>query len=224
MKTVQKALKCINEKELIDNYLETYPVSLDEFDEEVTIGDAKEYSRYRLHHYIERLKKMKIKSDNNQGNFFVQRRMKDGMGDVDYDLVFIDDLEKYELKAHSYAFEFTPQNEIMSWWIADNKLTQAYLLDLLVYILEEASFFGYNQEGLQGELDKIERGMKQVKEHPNSLVLFDIDKFEKSLNFDKQTDKEDQLENKAFRAELEYSEYSRKKELSEIINKLGLKN
>ena len=144
------------------------------------------------------------------------------MGDTDYDLVFVDDLKKYGLAARSYAFEFTPQNEIMGWWIADNELTQTYLIELLVYILEEASFFGYKQEGLQKELDKIERGMKQVKENPDSLVSFDS--AEEIFNFDKQTDKEEKLETKAFRAELEYSEYSRKKELTEIMRKLDLKN
>lgn len=222
MKTVQATLKYVDEKELIDNYLEAYPISVDDFDEKITIGDAKRYCRYRLHEYISRLKQMKIKPDKNQGIFFVQRVMKDEMGDTDYDLVFVDDLKKYGLAARSYAFEFTPQNEIMGWWIADNELTQTYLIELLVYILEEASFFGYKQEGLQKELDKIERGMKQVKENPDSLVSFDS--AEEIFNFDKQTDKEEKLETKAFRAELEYSEYSRKKELTEIMRKLDLKN
>lgn len=41
MKTVQETLKTINEKTLIDNYLHQNPPSFNDFDEKITIGDAK---------------------------------------------------------------------------------------------------------------------------------------------------------------------------------------
>ncbi len=221
MKTVQETLKNIDEKSLIDNYLETYPVSLDDFEDEVTIGDARRYSQYRLHTYLSRLKEMKITKSSNQGIFFIQRKMEDGLGiGTDFNLVFVDDLKKKGLDANSYAYEFSPQTEIMGWWIADNQLTQRYLLDLLVDIMEEASFFGYEQENLKKELDTITTQIDEIKENPGKLVSFD--KVREEFDFDKLNSKEDDLSNAALNAELIYREYSRKKELKEIIDKLGI--
>ena len=44
MKAVQEVLKVIDEKELIDNYLATYPISIDDFDENITVGEVRKYS------------------------------------------------------------------------------------------------------------------------------------------------------------------------------------
>ena len=165
---------------------------------------------------------MKVKPDKNQGIFFICRMIKDGMGDVDSNLVFVDDLKKEGLKANNYGFEFTPQAEIMGWQVADNRLTQRYLTSLLVEILEEASFFGYEQEGLEEETNKLGNRMKEVKENPDRMISMSFDEFKEKFDFDKQTDKEEELEMKSARAELEYYNYSRNKELSEIIEQIGI--
>lgn len=222
MKTVQETLKTINEKTLIDNYLHQNPPSFNDFDEKITIGDAKKYAYLQMHQYINHLKMLKIKSNKNQGIFFMQRKMDDGMGiGTSSNLVFIDDLKKKGVEAQSYAFEFTPQAEIMSWWIANNELTQAYLLDLLVEIMEEAFLFGFKQEGLQAEVDTINSRIEEIDKHPDKLIS--ADEFEKNSNFDKQTSEEDDLEWKASEAELKYSEYSRKLELKKIMKELNIK-
>ncbi|WP_270314965.1 hypothetical protein [Ligilactobacillus agilis] len=40
----------------------------------------------------------------------------------------------------------------MGYYIADNRLTEHYLTELLVYIMYEASFLGFEQEDLQENL------------------------------------------------------------------------
>lgn len=115
MKAVQEVLKVIDEKELIDNYLATYPISIDDFDENITIGEAKKYVICRLKQYIADLKTMKIKSGDNQGIFFISRKIEDETGDTVTNLVFINDLRKHGVQAESYAFKFTAQPKIMSW-------------------------------------------------------------------------------------------------------------
>lgn len=45
----------------------------------------------------------------------------------------------------------------------------------------------------------------------------------KKFDFDKQSPEEEKLETKIIQAQIEYSEYSRKKELEEILEKLDLK-
>lgn len=221
MKTVQETLNCVDAKKLIDYYLSTYPICINDFDENITIGDAKKYTTYRLHRYIDDLKSIQIKSDNNQGIFFASRKEDETGDDIVTNLVFTNDLKKYDVQAESYAFEFSPQAEIMGWLIADNELTQAHLLDLLVEIMEEASFFGYKQEGLEKEANKLAVRIKEIDKNPGKSIPFDD--FKKEFNFDKQSPEEEKLETKIIQAQIEYSEYSRKKELAEIIEKLDLK-
>lgn len=221
METVQEVLRNVDEKKLIDYYLSIYPISINDFDENITIGNAKNYTTYRLHRYIDDLKAIQIKSDNNKGIFFISRK-EDGTGDNTVtNLVFTSDLKKYGTQAESYAFEFSSQNEIMGWWIADNGLTQTYLLDLLVEIMEEASFFGYKQEGLEKEVSKLAISIKEIDKNPGKSISFDD--FKKKFDFDKQSPEEEKLETKIIQAQIEYSEYSRKKELEEILEKLDLK-
>ena len=210
MKAVQEVLKVIDEKELIDNYLATYPISIDDFDENITVGEVRKYSIDCLHQYLAHLKAMKIKSDDNQGIFFISRKIEDETGDTVTNLVFINDLKKYGVQSESYAFEFTPQPEIMGWLIADNILTQNHLNDLLVEILYESSFFGFKQEGLKKEIDN------------NLGKALSFDEFQKEFDFDKQDPKEEKLEVKVIQDKIEYSEYSRKKKLAEIIEGLSL--
>lgn len=98
----------------------------------------------------------------------------------------------------------------MGWLIADNILTQNHLNDLLVEILYESSFFGFKQEGLKKEIDN------------NLGKALSFDEFQKEFDFDKQDPKEEKLEVKVIQDKIEYSEYSRKKELAEIIEELSL--
>lgn len=220
MKTVQETLNCVDEKKIIDYYLSTYPISINDFDENITIGDAKKYTTYRLHRYIDDLKTIQIKSDDNHGIFFTSRK-EDGTGDdIVTNLVFTNDLQKYGNQAESYAFEFSPQAEIMGWLIADNILTQNHLNDLLVEILYESSFFGFKQEGLKKEIDELASSIKEIDNNLGKALSFD--EFQKEFDFDKQDPKEEKLEVKVIQDKIEYSEYSRKKELAEIIEGLSL--
>lgn len=220
MKAVQEVLKVIDEKELIDNYLATYPISIDDFDENITVGEVRKYSIDCLHQYLTHLKAMKIKSDDNQGIFFISRKIEDETGDTVTNLVFKNDLKKYGVQSESYAFEFTPQPEIMGWLIADNILTQNHLNDLLVEILYESSFFGFKQEGLKKEIDELASSIKEIDNNLGKALSFD--EFQKEFDFDKQDPKEEKLEVKVIQDKIEYSEYSRKKELAEIIEELSL--
>lgn len=221
MKTVQETLNCVDAKKLIDYYLSTYPISINDFDDNITIGEAKKYTTYRLNQYINDLKTIQIKSDDNQGIFFTSRKEDETGDDVVTNLVFTNDLKKYDVQVESYAFEFSPQAEIMGWLIADNQLTQAHLLDLLVEIMEEASFFGYKQEGLEKEANKLAVRIKEIDKNLGKSISFDD--FKKEFDFDKQSPEEEKLEAKIIQAQIEYSEYSRKKELVEIIKELDLK-
>lgn len=108
----------------------------------------------------------------------------------------------------------------MGWLIADNILTQNHLNDLLVEILYESSFFGFKQEGLKKEIDELASSIKEIDNNLGKALSFD--EFQKEFDFDKQDPKEEKLEVKVIQDKIEYSEYSRKKELAEIIEELSL--
>lgn len=226
MKTVQETLNEIDEKKLIDDYIYTYPISVDDFDDDITVGDVKTYTKSRLHEYLDRLKKMTIKDSSDPCVFFIHRTMKDGMGDVIPDIVSIKDLKEKGVNAYGLAYEFTPQAEILGWQIADNKLTQDNLTEILIDIMFEASFFGFEQEGLEKEINILKSRMNEVEQDKDVKKTLTWKDFKKEFIdlYDTQTAEEKKLENKASLAEMNYSECSRKKELQEIIADLGIKN
>ena len=50
----------------------------------------------------------------------------------------------------------------MGYYIADSRLTKHYLTELLVYIMYEASFFGFEQEDLQENLVDLKTRVQEA--------------------------------------------------------------
>ncbi|WP_103660669.1 DUF6557 family protein [Lactobacillus sp. HT06-2] len=220
MKTVQEAFRSVDENLLINGYyLVEYPEKLDDFDDNVTIKEAKEYTQYQLHQYLHRLKNLPIEQSDSNGIFYMYRVMKDGMGDFTDGLTFVEDLKKDGVEAGNYAYDFTPQAEVLGWHIADNEITQKHLYDLLTEIMFELSIFGYDQEKMEAENNKLSEAIENLDKAKVSEHVDLSDFFEDEVAQDEQ---EDQLEHAAIIAAGEYSEYSRRKELTQIMQGLGI--
>ena len=70
-----------------------------------------------------------------------------GFGQADKCLCLIDLNEvRQDIYASSYAFDLTDWKETLGYLVAENKLTQDYMIDLLSQYLNELSFFGTAQE------------------------------------------------------------------------------
>ena len=79
-------------------------------------------------------------------------------------LCTVADLQEKGVEAPNYGIEYTPQEEIMGYWVADTEMTQYYLNDLMIEILWDASFFGVKQEKLPEAVKELEAADKEIDE------------------------------------------------------------
>lgn len=165
MQTVQEALREAKKDDLVGHYLFAHPIQMDDFGNETTFGEAKAIARETIADYVDRLRTLEVKSSDDVRTwlFYGYHYPKGVVTEPGFALVSLEDLQQKGIKAPNYGIEFTEQAEIMGYYIADNRLTQYYLADLLVYIMHEASFFGLKQEHLQAELDKLEQANREIK-------------------------------------------------------------
>ncbi|KRL78260.1 DUF6557 family protein [Ligilactobacillus equi] len=216
MKTVQEHLKQANIDNLINAFYYKYPAKLDDFADDVTIAQAKKYNYDSMYMFIENLKKTPITPNNDDKTwiFYVYHNINDYMPEPIFNLTPLKELKELGSQAYSYAYEFTPQAEVLGYFIAENKLTTYYLEDLLVEILYEMSFFGLKQEELPVEKTKLDEQIKEFKAtNPNQLS---VDDFLENTKLDHFTAEEKVYEKQAFDAKMTLGELSMKRAIKEI--------
>jgi len=227
MKTVQQLLRELDEDRIIDVYLYENPIEYDrhEYLLDQTVRDIRDKARDRLHQYIQRLREMEITEpeDGHIGILFAHRAMDDGFGSQAFNLVHMDELLERGTECENYAYEFSPQSEIVGFFVADTPMTQRYLYDLIADVLTEASLFGFEQEELADKKAELEQSMKEVENGTAELRTWEELKTEletEDFTFDEESPDEEELRHAAFEAEWTYSCHSRDKELTLIRESL----
>lgn len=228
MQTVQAAFRQADTEELVDAYLTEYPLRMDDFTDEVTIGEAKAFTRIKLRDYLERLRTLPIKAaTEGEHLFYAYHRPKEGIAEPTFALVLLTELRQKGIRAADYAFEFTDQSEIMGYYIADNRLTKHYLTELWVYIMYEASFFGFEQEDLQENLVDLKTRVQEAKDWSAAKPaetkqdLDWLEKLVKEAGIIGFSPEEKAYLDKVIDYEGKIIEHSQQTEVEEILNKLG---
>lgn len=200
-------------------------IEVRDFDE-ATIGVFKAVISERFQAFIDRLRNMKIKNDSGkQGLLFVYKSQTEStiLG-TDVGLIHLDELfEETDLsKINTYAYEFTEQKEALSFLVADTKLTQDNLMDVVVSFLDEISFFGYEQEDLQEELDLLNASIKQCEEHPENLKATTVDDLRERFGLPKEEiyQQEKAKAQNFYKAGMDYTQYCKTVELEKIKDSL----
>ena len=83
--------------------------------------------------------------------------------------------------AISYAYEFTPFEEAVTFLVADTYLTQYSINELLADFLFEVSWTGFNQEHLQETVDRIIESLEEAKSERDCMTF---DEFKTQLEKD----------------------------------------
>ena len=164
MKTVQETLREMDKKELLRKFFYEHPNKLDSFDDDLTIAQAKERANKVIGKYIERLETMEVKPNDRQMIFYMYEYLGSYKLDQNRGLSTVADLQEKGVEAPNYGIEYTPQEEIMGYWVADTEMTQYYLNDLIVEIIWDASFFGVKQEKLPEAIKELEEADKEIDE------------------------------------------------------------
>ena len=145
MLTVQEILNKTNIEELVKQYIYKYPNEKDSIEELVKL--------------IKNMQSIELTPDKEHiCVLFAYRQYSTDFDDIGYGLTYLD-----EDKIETYAYEFSSLSEIAAFYVSDNELTQSNLLELLVDVLYEASFFGFEQEDLAQERQKLEDALEEVK-------------------------------------------------------------
>ena len=127
--------------------------------------------------------------------------------------------------------------------VADNILTQQEIYGLMAFVIHEATFFGYNQEGLPEFLERLEKTERAIREGRIKQVdpvevnedldddyvyecaadklieWLDAETGEPNLPKYEETLEEQELSGKVYEALNAFSNYSRQRERAEIFAK-----
>ena len=156
MKTIQEVIRGMDPEEIEKAYFHDYPDSLSDLGldfDDLTVREAKKQLSVQFQDFLQSLLKITLKPDySHRGILFLSKMMGDcGLAEEDLFLVHADEVlnaEKLDkTNVPSYAFELTPRSEAMSFLVADNKLTQDWLMTVVTKFLYEMSFFGYDEDG-----------------------------------------------------------------------------
>ena len=222
MKTIQQVMKEMNLDHIENAYFYKYPVNLHSIKEsdDMTVSAVKDKISKRFQDYLNRLLTMEIeRDDKNTWILFAYKSYSiDQCNEVGLikavDLVKAKDLSS----VNTYEYVLTEQKEALGFLVADNKLTQDSIMDVVVEFLYEMSWFGYEQEGLEEEKRSLDDSIKECEEHPERMKAFDLDDLrdEFGLPIKEEYPREEELIHEIFNAEHAYTMYCRNIELERI--------
>lgn len=229
MKTVREVLRELDTERLLETYVYDHPIEFYKL-KTMNYPASEIYRGYKelYRELLERLRAMEIKpsEDGRQGILFVGRYLKENIDANTYDLIFMDDLLEKGVQCESYAYEFTQQAEILGFLVADTPRTQDNIYELMADVMNEASFFGFQQEELDAELKRLEEAEKEAEAGLGITHEELFEKLDQKLGrtrhrrFVEENSEEVQLRRKAYKAIMDYCQYCREQELLQIKKQL----
>ena len=225
MKTVQECFREVNEERLIRYYLYKYPINLDEIlNENLTVRAAKELIWDKLKKYIEYLRNIEVENSQNgeEGILFYHKKLENGFPDDTNSLVYLNELREKMEEADTYDYMFTKQTSVVGFYVADTEMTQEHIIPLLADVMHITSVFGFEQERLQENIDKLMESAEKVENE--NTVYYSLDDMREILGLKKEKEDpmEDELRRTVNRAAFEYDKYCRKRELRELFKVISM--
>lgn len=230
MKTIQEVLRTLNRKDLEGAYFYKYSPAFWELrhNDVRTIKELKEYISRDFQFYVDRLCSMETKSPENEKVkiLYAHKQIWDTAwcDDIAIDLIYADEImdAKDLSEVRHYAYEFAPQEEALGYLVADTKLTQDHLYDVAVNFLNEMAFFGYEQESMEDEMQKLLDAEKEIERYPENLKVTSANNLVKELGLpeDERYPKEDNYKQAVLDKIIDYNTYCKKAELEKIQNML----
>lgn len=208
MKSVQEVLQQTDRQQLIDNYLLKYPLEIEEFEPNKTIGEVENAARQQLANYLDRLTSIEINGTPSPYVFYVYHRIENGIPQPQFALANLAELLDKGDEAPVYSYIYSAHAEVMGFGVADNRLTQHYQTELLVDIMHEAAFFGFNQEELATARQQLDDSTGRQEVDLNANDLPDTDEF---------SSVEQELANEIHELEQKIANSSRHNAIAEIL-------
>jgi len=223
MKTIQEHLREADRKRLLDCLAYRF------LSDPIRLLEAREYAveeimeRYSQHmdKFLERLLGLDIdRSDSHV--FYLYPDYRNG---ETLDLVELAEIDA-DIEAAGLDFTFTDWHDSLGYLVADTKLTQDNMIQLLAQYLEQASFFGTEEASKSRRVAEIEKelqagidSMWDGESKPAEVVLDELRKAH-GLPIPEKDSRLDELRDKAVSAIHEYGMYGRTRERKRILASL----
>ena len=232
MKTVQEYLRQADRERLLDSMahdaLSDTIMLLESKD--MTIEQIQNACRKETNDLVDHLLSLEAVPSDHMVLYLTQVSSFDrGFGQADKTLCLIDINEvRKNIYAPSFAFDLTEWKETLGYLVAENKLTQDYMIDLLSQYLNEISFFGSNPEQHEDKVEEVVSDLEQAVEEikagghtvPAEEVFAEL-REKHGLPTDEKDDFQKKLRFEILDADMKYSRYCNWRERSRILKSLG---
>lgn len=231
MKTIQTVLCEADRERLLDSlaYDILYDMQLLLELKDRTITEIQEACRTQMSAFIEHLLSLQAEPSDHMVLYMCEATSFDKASnheDKTLHLININEIRK-DINASSYGFEFSDWSEALEFLVADNKLTQDYLYDLLAQFLNEISFFGTDPKERKKKVEEVHADLDQAMEEikaghtiPAEQVFREMAE-EHGFSVDEKDAFADSLKSEIFAAQYKYSRYCHWRERSRILESLG---
>lgn len=170
MKTIQEVIRKLDPEQIARAYCCEYPIEIggiEEVPDDITVGELKERRINKLKGFIKSLLEVEPKPyDGRQSILFLSK----ATGGIEKELVCVYADEVLKAKSFdresvpSYAFYYSDREDVMSFLVADNKITQDDIMTLVIKFLWEVSFFGYDEKGLKKAQNSLNEAIREIDE------------------------------------------------------------
>lgn len=224
MITVQETLKLLDKEKLIDEYYNKIKDDIFELkDKTITLEEFEKITKKKISNFIDRLIKMKpVKNKENDRKILLAYNVYDNdlfIPELSVSLIHETELKKNKLEVEPYAYYYQPQNEIIAFVIADNEFTQKNIYDVMVDIMYETSFFGYEDEMKEEVNAELNETMEQIKSGDFETRSWDEVKKDLHIEDNKDNTEEDMI-HKALDIIINCNKYLYEKEIKLLLESL----
>lgn len=219
MKTIQDYLKTCDRQAVIGSFIYNYafrPLSLmKDGIRNKTIDEIRTRIEENLNKFIDKLINITPEPIPDTFIFLACHCPDTGDGDIRFNLYKVSEILNYK---GGYliptGYNLMPVEQVLSFLVADNYLTQYHINGLIVDFLYEMTFYGFDQKHREAALKELEESAKEAEENrdnPNYYITHEelMAKIEKDYGIE--LEKHDERQEKALRvfykAQSEYYTY-----------------
>lgn len=231
MKTVQEYLRNADRKELLDSIVYDLicdPQMLLEHKDK-TVAKIQTTCRNNMNAFIDHLVSLKAVPSDHMVLYICDTALYDRHSNCEDKVLYLIDLNevRQDIKADSYGFDLTDWEETLGYLVADNKLTQDHITELLTQYLDEISFFGIDP-GLHNKKinevhESLEQAMKEIEDGhtiPADEVFKEL-AIKHGFPLEEKDDIQEQFNAEVVNAAIRYNSYCQWRERSRILKSLG---
>ena len=227
MKTIQQHLREANRKKLLDalayEQLSNKLMLLEL--RNLTVTEIQDAYKRKMNSLIEYLLSLKVTPSDHMIFYICEASSFDrrfNQQDKAMNLIDVFEVQK-DMDASGYGCEFSDWQESLGYLVADNKLTQDYLMDLLIDYLEEVSFFGMDPEHRAEKLNEVFQSLDNSKLDAEKANGIPAEEFMMQMSnkygwpIDEKDQREEELKVKITEAEMDYLRYCHRRERQRIL-------